>query len=277
MLLITFIMPQLIVDTMKEMVQDWSVLDTAAELEAEAERKHEVVTFNFYNLTNALALQTQWPPPKPTFEMVPVRFNYTHERLNSTSLEHGMGYKYVAWSYYDVHDAADADLEIVQVNPVYVGAMQQFGAPSESAMFAGLSTTVLTMISDELLTAVDQGFAPLVATAVGAASHSTVDLRAAMGGLAGMFGHGDLGISTDLLAITDFKYLQFGAGLLTQAALANPAATSLADHELFREQGVCTPVELYAYLNHANGPLAAGGDLHAVAVGLPTDRSTGSQ
>lgn len=267
-LLITFIMPQLIVDTMKEMVQDWSVLDTAAELEAEAERKHEVVTFNFYNLTNALALQTQWPPPKPTFEMVPVRFNYTHERLNSTSLEHGMGYKYVAWSYYDVHDAADADLEIVQVNPVYVGAMQQFGAPSESAMFAGLSTTVLTMISDELLTAVDQGFAPLVATAVGAASHSTVDLRAAMGGLAGMFGHGDLGISTDLLAITDFKYLQFGAGLLTQAALANPAATSLADHELFREQGVCTPVELYAYLNHANGPLAAGGDLHAVAVGL---------
>ena len=68
-LLITFIMPQLIVDTMKEMVQDWSVLDTAAELEAEAERKHEVVTFNFYNLTNALALQTQWPPPKPTFPL----------------------------------------------------------------------------------------------------------------------------------------------------------------------------------------------------------------
>ena len=89
-----------------------------------------------------------------------------------------------------------------------------------------------------------------------------------MGGLAGMFGHGDLGISTDLFAITDLKYLQFGAGLLTHAALANPAATSLADHELFRKQGVCTPVELYAYLNHANGPLAAGGDLHAVAVGL---------
>ena len=42
-----------------------------------------------------------------------------------------------------------------------------------------------------------------------------------MGGLAGMFGHGDLGISTDLHAITDFKYLQFGAGLLTQAALTN--------------------------------------------------------
>ena len=92
-LLLTLIMPQLIVDTMKEMVQDWSVLDTTAELEAEAERKHEVVTFYFYNLTNALALQTQWPPPKPTFEMVPMRFNYTHERLNSTGLEHGMGYK----------------------------------------------------------------------------------------------------------------------------------------------------------------------------------------
>ena len=267
-LLLTFITPQLIVDTMHKMVQEWSVLDTTEELEAEAERKHEVVTFNFYNLTNALALQTQWPPPKPTFEMVPVRFNYTYERLNSTGLEHGMGYKYVAWSYYDVHDVADADLEIVQVNPVYVGAMQQFGAPSESAMFAGLSTRVLGMISHDLFSVVDQLFAPLVATAAGAASHSTDDLRTAMGGLASLFGHGELGISNDLFAITDFRYLQFGAGLLSQAALMNPAATSLADHELFRDQGVCTPVELYAYLNHANGPLAAGGDLHAVAVGL---------
>ena len=93
-------------------------------------------------------------------------------------------------------------------------------------------------------------------------------LRISMHGLAGMFGHGDLGIWTDLTALTDLKYLQFGAGLLTQAALEAVPATSLADYQLFRQQGVCTPVELFSYLNHAQGPLASGGALHQAALAL---------
>lgn len=261
--------PQMIVDMIKETVSDWTVADTVAKLEEASQRKHEVVTLNFFNLTNGLALQTESPPPKPTFEVVPVRFNYTYERLNSTVLEHGMGYKYVSWSYYDVQSAADAAMEIVQVNPIYIAAMAQFGAPSESVLFAGLASTVLGMlVSDIFAVGVDQLFAPMVAAAAGATDHSTGALSAAMLGLSGLFGHGDLGVGTDLASLTDLKYLQFGAGLLSQAATMSPLATSLADLPLFREQGVCTPVELYAFLNHPSGPLAAGGTLHSLASGL---------
>ena len=463
MVLLIF-MSQLLVDIMRITIRDWSVIDTSQKLKEMSERTHEFVTFNFFNLTNGYALQTEWPPPKPRFEVVPVKFNYTLELINGTIIDDGLGYKYVQWSYYDVVDPAEGDLEIVQVNPIYLGAIPLFGAPSESTLFAGLSTTALGMVNGMVFVAgVDQLFSPLVAlqgvptiaqtvvsglTSVGlssleiarnwadninnpfsartidiganlsfavdsqpslpdylaayeagvttlpstvqqsaevqlllgtaqmlyttVASHWAMDpsvitetevlslftapsdgcdacnatfheccsilapaggaawvalgsclgaagsteeqgacfeqqpgivalfvvagtdaaaipakmgavlawmsrfggsqgaLRTSMHGLASMFGHGDVGIWTDLSSLTDLKYLQFGAGLLTQAALQTAMATSLADHQLFRQQGVCTPVELYSYLNHAHGPLASGGALHQAALALAT-------
>tara|TARA_B110001452_G_C15235075_1_gene427638 strand:+ start:120 stop:3326 length:3207 start_codon:yes stop_codon:yes gene_type:complete len=455
-------MSQLLVDIMKLTIRDWTVIDSSQKLKEMSERTHEVVTFNFFNLTNGYALQTEWPPPKPRFEVVPVKFNYTLELINGSIIDDGLGYKFVQWSYYDVVDESDGDLEIVQVNPIYLGAIPLFGAPSESTLFAGLSTTALGMVNSMVFAAgVDQLFSPLVAlqgvptiaqtvtgglasvglssleiarnwadntnnpfnartidlganltfaidsqpslpdyltayvagvgslpssvqqsaemqallgaaqmlhTAVAsdwamdplvvtetealslfiapsgtcdicnATSHeccsilapaggaawfalgsclgaaaSTAEqgacleqqpgivalfvvagtdaaaipakmggvvgwmsrfggsqgaLRTSMHGLASMFGHGDLGIWTDLSSLTDLKYLQFGAGLLTQAALQSATATSLADYQLFRQQGVCTPVEIYSYLNHAQGPLASGGALHQAALAL---------
>ena len=117
MILLIF-MSQLLIDIMQFTIRDWSVIDSRQKLKDMTERTHEVVTFNFFNLTNGYALQTEWPPPKPRFEVVPVKFNYTLELVNETIIDNGLGYKYVQWSYYDVVDEADGDLEIVQVNPV---------------------------------------------------------------------------------------------------------------------------------------------------------------
>ena len=58
-LVLVVVGPQMIVDMIKETVSDWTVADTVAKLEEASQRKHEVVTLNFFNLTNGLALQTE--------------------------------------------------------------------------------------------------------------------------------------------------------------------------------------------------------------------------
>lgn len=46
---------------------------------------------------------------------------------------------------------ADAQLEIVNVNPAYLGAIFTL-APSEKAAFAGLSNVILGMVQDRVMT-----------------------------------------------------------------------------------------------------------------------------
>ena len=80
---------------------------------------------------------------------------------------------------------ADAQLEIVNVNPAYLGAIFTL-APSEEAAFAGLSDVILGMVQDRVMTPFGAGIlaaetAALQARLASSWANSTISTAAEFG------------------------------------------------------------------------------------------------
>lgn len=174
-------------------IEGLSVLDED-DLNDEAAFESEIRTMTFFNLTNAYELQTQTPAPKPRFETVTVTFNKTWEYFDYKFVDEGRGYEYTEFFRYDAITPSDWNLEIVNINPVYLGSfycapchphasrqqlmanpdlvrlvvrLAALGAPSEQSLFAGLSGTALGLVYSSVLVAgVDAKFSPLVAVSI---------------------------------------------------------------------------------------------------------------
>lgn len=211
------------------------------------------ITFTVYNLTNARELQTVTPAPKPHFEAIEIPMTEMTMAFDGYPTAGGDRYLYHEWTKYVPTNAADLDLEIVQVNPAYLGTLAAV-APSESMTFLGLAHNILGAVNQVLV-----GFA-------GSVLADPTTSAPLVAGAETMLGVplGTIGTSPDMVAAA-----QFGSGVfmnLITAQLTSTAPTyttaSVASNPTLAAMGVCTPVEINTWVNDlTSGPFAPGGTL----------------
>ena len=183
----------------------------------------------FMNLTNGKALLTTTPAPKPHFELINVTFVERSKFFDGAPSEDGDSYLYHEKWQFTAADPADLDLEIVQVNPAYLGAIYQL-RPSETAVFSTLAPDLLAMVK-------------LALGGYGAAAVASAELIAAAEATLGE-PPGTIATSDDAAAA------QFGTGVLMdlQTGAAYPSRSSVALMPSMQALGLCTYVELGSYL-----------------------------
>lgn len=137
------VFPQLLQDSIREsLVLDspGDVLDYADGQSFEPTSTDSPTKFVFFNCTNCLDLQvSSTPSTKPAFETVEIAFIRRKYYFDGATLAGGTKYAFKEYTRYDVLNPADLSKVIVQINPIYVGAVYQ-QAPSETLLFAGLRT-----------------------------------------------------------------------------------------------------------------------------------------
>jgi hypothetical protein len=198
-------------------------------------------TITVFNLTNAYAMQTQSPAPKPHFVPIEVAFTERQEKFDGEYIGGAHGsYKYSAFNTWTPANPADLDMQIVQVNPAYLGSIYAL-APSEVTLYVGLSHTILGVVNQALV-----GFGAQMMAASGGACADAAGCAA----------------------------LQFATSALSDAALSQasvaqggPAVTgsSISMIPAVQALGVCTPVEIVRFMNDVSvgvyHPFVTGGSL----------------
>lgn len=145
-------------------------------------------------------------------------------------------------------------MPIVQVNPAYLGTVYAV-APSEKNLLYGLGHSILASVQQVML-----GFGASTAAATGGAT-LIAGAEASLG--AGVIS--GLAASAQPLAI---GMAQFGTSVFMNLATSQSGYTSVSVDPTMQGLGVCTPVELAAYLNDVTtGPFAAGGGLALLLAG----------
>ena len=100
-----------------------------------------------WNVTNLLEVLEAGA--KPRFDEVSFRLTYVEECYDLEWVDDRASYTYGSWwNYYPADDGEAARLnasEFVQINPVYLGAIADFGG-SEAALFTGLGYVVLANV-----------------------------------------------------------------------------------------------------------------------------------
>jgi hypothetical protein len=211
------------------------------------------MSFTVYNLTNAREMQTVTPAPKPHFEAIEVPFTKMVMTFDASSTSGGDRYLYHEVTKYVPTNAADLDLEIVQVNPAYLGTMYAV-APSESIAFLGLAHEILSAANQVL-----QGFAGVVLADPTTSAPLVAGAEQMLGVPAGT-----IGTDPNMVAAA-----QFGSGVFMNLATASATQTaptyttaSVASHPTLAAMGVCTPPEINTWINDVtSGPFAPGGAL----------------
>jgi len=190
----------LVKDTPSE-IADWCEPNKAANVS---------ITLKVFNLTNAHALQTVTPAPKPHFEAIDVEFTQMGTSFNCSLLDEGEKIKSYDWSKWVPTNPDVYSLEFVQVNPAYLGTIGAL-APSEAMLLLGLSHNILGSVKRAMgafgagVLASGTGAEKAVghalgenlstAEAVGAAQYGTSAVTNLMGSMA-------TGISPSLLGFT---------------------------------------------------------------------------
>jgi len=201
------------------------------------------ITLTVFNLTNGKALQSVTPAPKPHFEAIEVEFTQMGKSFGCSSLDGGEKIKYHDWSKWVPTDPDMYDFKFVQVNPAYLGTIGAL-APSESMLLVGLSHHILGTVA----TAMSQFGTGVVA----------VKSAAELAGMGQMLGE-------NLSSAAAVGQVQFGSSGLTNLMAAAQLGrlpsqvgfTSVAADPRFQAKGVCTPVELGAFMNDLSaGPFA---------------------
>lgn len=235
------VLPGMIYDGVKEGLPYKSQSDVEKDIEDPTVTQS---TFTIFNLTNAYALQTATVTPKPHFVPIEIQIEETEYKYDPVYDAATGSYKYSSYSTYRPLNEADLNLEIVQFNPVYLGAFHLFPVPSEKIFYGGFSNTVLGSVNTALV-----GFGAQMVAASGGACTDAADCAA----------------------------LQFATSALSNAALSQasmaqggPAVTgsSISMIPTIQALGVCTPVEIVRFMNDATAttnnyyPFAAGSSLY---------------
>ena len=221
-------------------------LDSQAKVEDTMHKWSTMRTeITFFNLTNGFDLLTTTPAPKPTFSRRVVSFTRRSIQFDGVSDATGSSYGYKELTYFVPDDASDLEMEIVQVNPAYLGAIFA-SAPAESTLYLGLAhiglQKVQAALSGYAAALLNESSAPTLITAV--ATMLSVP-------------------ASDLQTQTQVVLSQFGTGafsavytsLISQGTFSS---ASIFDVQEARALGVCTTIEVYAYLNATDGPLKSG-------------------
>ena len=235
-------------------IHDALVQDTQSKMDKWLDPQQEwtdniSVPLYFMNLTNGRELLTTTPAPKPHFELVNVTFIERSKFFDGAPSEDGESFLYHEKWEFVAANPEDLDMEIVQVNPAYLGAIYQL-RPSETAVFGALAPDIL-------------GLVKLVLGVYGSAAVASAQLiagaEATLGEPAGTIATPD-----------DAAAAQFGTGVLMdlQTGAPYPSRSSVALMPSMQALGVCTYVELGSYLGHdptvatpliGANPFAAGG------------------
>jgi len=235
---------KLVHDTPEE-IEKWCGNDTWAQ--------NVSITLTVFNLTNGKALQgvtaLGLEHPKPHLEAVEVEFTQMGKSFDCSSLDDGEKIKYHDWSKWVPTDPSMYDLEFVQVNPAYLGTIGAL-APSEAMLLVGLSHHILGSVKQAM---VKFGQGVIAAMPV-----------------ANLTGMGQL-LGENLSSAEQIGQVQFGqSGIARLQALAKgmPAdqvGFQTVVEEEWKDNGVCTPIELGVFMNDVSaGPFNPDSQLAAL-------------
>jgi len=215
-----------------------------------ADIKTAPISITFFNLTNGYELMTVTPAPKPHFVPVVVDFEETETSFDwAGGYDSAKGsYKYSSYTRYRPLNPADMQLEIVNVNAFYLGAIYGL-APSERTVFGALAHTVLGTMKSAL-----EGFAAMVVIPYASSNTAFYTQMITVNGVTSDLTSAT-GIATTAASIAAAQMATggFSDALISAQMSAAITGTSVANIAPFTAAvpAVCAPIEVIRYLTDA--------------------------